>query len=161
MRRIINPFADLWKEGYNCFGCSPKNDIGLQLEFFDDGEGLVAFWQPKELLQGYPDVVHGGIQSTLLDEIGGWTVYIKCQTAGVTTNMNISFHRPMRISSGKVRIVGRLKEQNEKTAVMYTALTDEKGEVVYTEGLITYFIYPQALAVSRMHYPGLAAFYEE
>lgn len=32
MRKIKNPWMD--KEGYNCFGCSPDNPIGVHMEFF-------------------------------------------------------------------------------------------------------------------------------
>ena len=30
-KKIINPWRN--HEGYNCFGCSPDNPIGLHLEF--------------------------------------------------------------------------------------------------------------------------------
>ena len=35
MKKIINPWRN--HEGYNCFGCSPDNPIGLHLEFYEDG----------------------------------------------------------------------------------------------------------------------------
>ena len=34
MKKLINPYLE--KQGYNCFGCSPKNPIGLHLEFWED-----------------------------------------------------------------------------------------------------------------------------
>jgi hypothetical protein len=76
MRKILNPFSPLWREEYNCIGCSPQNEIGFHLQFYDNGDELIAGWIPEKNFMGYPDVVHGGIQSTLLDEIGGWAVYV-------------------------------------------------------------------------------------
>lgn len=43
-RKIINPFAGT--SGYNCFGCSPDNKLGLQLSFANEGEYIVAQWLP-------------------------------------------------------------------------------------------------------------------
>ena len=146
-------------DGYNCFGCSPHNDIGLKLHFFDDGEGLTAYWKPRRMLEGYPHVVHGGIQSTLLDEIGEWLIYIKCQTAGVTQNLNVDFISPLRITNKDVKLQARLIETSEKQAVVKAMLFDANGKRC-TEGLITYFIYPQQIAIKRFNYPGIDAFYE-
>ena len=62
MRKIKNPYTDL--EGYNCFGCSPNNPIGLNMEFYEDGEYVISDWEPKKHLTGYGNILHGGIQST-------------------------------------------------------------------------------------------------
>lgn len=45
MRKIKNPWMD--KEGYNCFGCSPDNPIGVHMEFFEDGDDIISFWKPQ------------------------------------------------------------------------------------------------------------------
>jgi acyl-coenzyme A thioesterase PaaI-like protein len=47
------------------------------MTFFDDGEGIVSNWGPKEGYQGYDKVLHGGIQATLIDEIASWVVYVR------------------------------------------------------------------------------------
>ena len=39
MKKIINPWRN--HEGYNCFGCSPDNPIGLHMEFYEDGDYIV------------------------------------------------------------------------------------------------------------------------
>ncbi|MGD0710115.1 MAG: hypothetical protein ABR968_02965 [Bacteroidales bacterium] len=70
MRKISNPYIKV-KE-YCCFGCSPDNKTGLRLEFYEDGDEIYTEWQPTQYLQGYVNVVHGGIQSTLMDEIAAY-----------------------------------------------------------------------------------------
>ena len=35
MKKIINPWKNM--EGYNCFGCSPDNEAGVRMEFYEDG----------------------------------------------------------------------------------------------------------------------------
>lgn len=45
MKKIINPWKGL--EGYMCFGCAPGNPQGLHMEFYEDGDDIVAFWDRK------------------------------------------------------------------------------------------------------------------
>ena len=50
MKKIINPWRN--HEGYNCFGCSPDNPIGLHMEFYEDGDYIVSTWHPEHNYQG-------------------------------------------------------------------------------------------------------------
>ena len=51
MKKIINPWEGL--DGYMCFGCAPNNPLGLHMEFFEDGDDIVAFWKPQGTYQGW------------------------------------------------------------------------------------------------------------
>ena len=62
MKKIINPWEGL--DGYMCFGCAPNNPLGLHMEFFEDGDDIVAFWKPQGTYQGWLRTLHGGIQTT-------------------------------------------------------------------------------------------------
>lgn len=64
MRKIKNPWMD--KEGYNCFGCSPDNPIGVHMEFFEDGDDIISFWKPQTHYQGWIDTMHGAYCAHLL-----------------------------------------------------------------------------------------------
>ena len=90
-RKILNPYAKM--EGYNCFGCSPDNHLGLQMEFYEDGEDIICEWEPVKHFGGYKSVLHGGIQATLLDEIASWTIQVKLKTAGVTANIDLRYKK--------------------------------------------------------------------
>ena len=158
-REIKNPFDQTKPEDYNCFGCSPHNKIGLKLQFFEEDADIVSMWKPQRDLEGYPGVVHGGIQSLLLDEIGAWTVYIKCKTGGVTTKIEVDYLSPLRIEKGAVTVRGRLLEQQGRTAKIRALLYDGDGDLC-TEALVTYFIYPEEMARKRFFYPGIEAFFE-
>ena len=43
MKKIINPWEGL--DGYMCFGCAPSNPMGLHMEFYEDGDDIVAYWE--------------------------------------------------------------------------------------------------------------------
>ena len=55
-KKIINPWRN--HEGYNCFGCSPDNPIGLHMEFYEDGDYIVSTWHPEHNYQGWVDTMH-------------------------------------------------------------------------------------------------------
>lgn len=160
MRKIKNPWIESGHEhDYNCFGCSPFNEFGLHLEFWEDGDDLVAKWQPRKSLEGWMGVLHGGIQATLLDELAGWIVLIKLKTAGVTASMNVEYIKPLTLSKGEITVRGRLISVEKRTAQIECALFDGEG-VEYAKAKLSYFHYPERVAKARYKYPGIEAFYE-
>ncbi|HYX09137.1 MAG TPA: PaaI family thioesterase [Bacteroidales bacterium] len=157
MRKINNPFAG--RPSYNCFGCSPDNPHGLHLEFFEDGEEVVCNWTPEDNLQGYDKVLHGGIQSTLMDEIASWTVYVKAKTAGVTARMEVKFRKPVFVDAGPLTVRGKIISQNKRIVTIYTRLFDANG-ICCAEGKVDYFVMPPDQAKEKLNYPGYERFFE-
>lgn len=161
MIKIRNPFTEMGaRHDYNCFGCSPFNEIGLQLEFWESGDELIAKWHPRKSLEGWMNVVHGGIQAALLDELAGWIVLIKMKTAGVTSALNVRYQKPVNISKGEVTVKGKLISVDKKLATIAASLFD--GEVTECASAeIVYFCFPENIAKAKYHYPGIHAFYHE
>ena len=159
MNKIRNPFIEMGtRHDYNCFGCSPFNEIGLQLEFWEREEELIAKWQPRKSLEGWNNVVHGGIQAALLDELAGWIILIKMKTAGVTSQMNVRYIKPVNISKGEVTVRGKIVAVDKKLATISASLFDGEGsECAHAE--IIYFCFPENIAKAKYHYPGIDAFY--
>ncbi|MDP4281037.1 MAG: PaaI family thioesterase [Bacteroidota bacterium] len=150
MRKIRNPFKGL--TGYNCFGCSPDNPAGLQMEFYEDGNELISEWTPKDHHQGYMNVLHGGIQSTLMDEIASWLVYVKLMRAGVTSNMEIRYFKPIFVNGGKLTIRAELKEMRKNLADIKVRILNSKNELC-SQGNITYFTFSQEISKKSYNYP--------
>lgn len=159
MRKIKNIHLSEDPDLYQCFGCSPHNEFGLQLEFWDAGDELVSYWSPRPVLQGYPKVVHGGIQATLLDEIAGWVVYVKCGTVGLTAEMNVKYRKPVYVDQGEITIRARLTDQSIRLATIQAQLIDSSGQTC-SEAELKYFLLSETTARERFHYPGVEAFYE-
>jgi acyl-coenzyme A thioesterase PaaI-like protein len=61
------------------------------MEFYEDGDYIVSTWHPEHNYQGWVDTMHGGILSTLIDEVCGWVVTRKLQTSGYTVQLNVKF----------------------------------------------------------------------
>lgn len=159
MRKIRNIHLSDDPDVYQCFGCSPYNDFGLHLEFWEDGDEVVSYWAPRPILQGYPNVLHGGIQSTLLDEIAGWVVYVKCGTVGVTAEMKVRFKKPLLIGQGEIAIRAKLIDQNRRTALIQSRLINASG-MVCAEADLRFFLLPETEAREKYNYPGIEAFFE-
>lgn len=157
MRKIRNPYAKSGRAEYQCFGCSPNNEIGLHLEFWEEGEEVTAKWTPRKSLEGFRDVLHGGIQATLLDEIASWVVQTRCKTVGVTSSMEISFRRPVLVSGGEITLRGRVKEAGTRMAVIETELLGNDGKLC-ASAVVKYFLFNADKAAEEYFYPGADAF---
>lgn len=67
-----------------CFACGVENENGLQLKIREAERGVQAILLLPAWSQGYKHTVHGGIISTILDEMAVWAAYkggYKCITA--------------------------------------------------------------------------------
>jgi acyl-coenzyme A thioesterase PaaI-like protein len=152
---IKNPFHKL--EGYNCFGCAPDNELGLRMHFRLDGDEVHCDWEPEQHLQGWVGVLHGGIQATLMDEIASWYVFVKLQTAGVTSKMEVRLLKPVKMDKTPFRLRARLQEMKRNIAVIQVELFMCDG-TRGAEALMYYYTYPKDIAQEKLFYPGIEHF---
>ncbi len=155
MRKIYNAYAEI--PGYNCFGCSPDNKNGLQLEFFETEEGVQAEWIPKSDFEGYHNHLHGGIQATLMDEIGSWIIPVKIGSSGVTKSLHVNYLKSVFINNGKITITAKLIRFTENIAEVEAKILDKEG-VERANALIEYFVFPEDVARKRFYFPGKEKF---
>ena len=155
MIKLQNPYATF--PGYSCFACSPTNPAGLHMEFYKDGDEIVSKWDPGEHYQGFHDILHGGIQSTMMDEIASWVVFINIDTAGMTYQLNVRFRKPVFISKGIVTVRASLVKQQKRIAEIEARLYDGENRLC-AEGVANYFVMPREKAVKELNYPGREAF---
>lgn len=150
MKEIKNPYANL--DGYNCFACSPNNENGLQMHFVEDGDSIICEWEPRGYFQGYYNVLHGGIQATLMDEIASWFVQIKMKTAGVTSNMNLRLRKTVPSNQGNIKLRAWLKEVRRNLVDVNVELINPDGKVG-AGGVITYYTFRPDVAREKLHFP--------
>ncbi|WP_209319694.1 PaaI family thioesterase [Ancylomarina longa] len=157
MRKIINPFNNT--ENGTCFGCSCDNEQGLQMEFYEEGDYILSDWNPKKHLSGFKNVLHGGIQTTIMDEIACWLVFIKCETSGVTTALNAKFRGTAFTDQGNLTVRAKLISKDKKFANIHAEILNPQGKLC-SEAEVQYMIFPQEMAKKKFHYPGIEAFFE-
>lgn len=143
MRKIKNPWMQ--KDGYNCFGCSPDNPIGIHMEFYENGDEIISFWHPQTQYQGWVDTMHGGILATIIDETAGWVVFRKLQTSGMTTKLEMKYRKPVMTTEPQITVRGHIVEQRRNLVTIDVSIENSKGETC-VEGRATYFAFDKAKA---------------
>lgn len=155
MHELRNPFKG--GDGYRCFGCCPDNPLGLGMIFRLEGEQVLCDYEPKPEHAGFNNVLHGGIQATMHDEIASWFVFAVLGTAGFTKDMAVRYLSPVYLSKGKLRIIARLVEKTERDALMRCELYDGAGTLC-SEADVRYLTVPPHIAQRKFQYPGKDAF---
>lgn len=79
---------------HSCFVCGDANPVGLQLRFEKDGPVVRTRFTPATGHAGFRGVVHGGILSTVLDEIMVWACAVNSGRFGFCAELNVRFHQP-------------------------------------------------------------------
>ena len=126
-------------DGY-CFVCGPKNPIGLKLDFTFNGKTMEAQFVPRKEHQGYMNIVHGGIISTLLDEIMV-KLSIEIGMPAVTAQMDIRLKKALKVGE-KVTLHAEITKDSRKLLESYAkavtgdgvTVADAKGKLVKISG---------------------------
>ena len=147
------------KESWNqqddfCFGCSEKNPVGLQLDFYDYGDYVESEWIANKNYEGWHGVLHGGIVATLLDEVGSWVIISKIGRAGMTVELNVRYHKKISTNE-KIYIQGKLIEHKRNIAFIESKII-KNGEIK-ASAISKYFLFDQKTSkevynVDETHY---------
>ncbi|MCK4888924.1 MAG: PaaI family thioesterase [Candidatus Aminicenantes bacterium] len=81
------------KDDNRCFACGKSNPIGLKLDFEKRGEYTVSLLNFDKNFAGWENMVHGGILSTVLDEVMVKSANNNGFTC-VTAELNVRYKKP-------------------------------------------------------------------
>lgn len=131
---------------HNCFGCGKLNPIGLHLDFYAmPEEGIVwAPWLPTVQYEGYGNMIHGGIISTLMDEILAWTLYAR-ETWAVTAKLETKYRKPVEVGK-PVRLIGRIVRERGRVIELHGEIRTEADDTLLAEANATFMVVPEAQA---------------
>lgn len=89
-------------EHSQCLMCGPTNSFGLKLKFRVQSDGSVfAMFPCREFLQSYPETLHGGVISALLDSAMTNALFA-IGIVAVTAEMKVRFLAPVVLNRGAV-----------------------------------------------------------
>ena len=94
-----------------CIGCGKNNPYGLKLSFQWDGKRVRAEFTPTKFYQGWPDIVHGGIITTMLDEAMGHAILFSGFRDFLTASIQVNFKRPALIGEPLVITASVIKSE--------------------------------------------------
>ena len=108
-------------DNHKCFVCGPDNPHGLHINFTHIPGQLKTNFKTEEWMQGYANIVHGGIISIVLDESMVKLLYLEGFKA-VSAQLNIRLFKP--VSPGT-------------TLFVESHLTGQKGRILKTQAQAT------------------------
>lgn len=114
---------------HNCFACGPRNESGLQMKFFADQDTVFSEVTIPDHLGGWDNIAHGGVITTILDEIMSWTALHFLKRITMTKTITIEFVKPVYINK-PLKAEGRVAEVVGKhDAVLEGVLCDSAGTI--------------------------------
>lgn len=112
-----------------CFVCGKENPISLRLEYAHPADGrLTSKIRFAREHQGYKDIVHGGLLTTVLDEMMvslAWYEKKPCVTAEITVRLK----KAVRVGE-EVFLEGRLDKEEAKLIFTSAEAKNAAGEVL-------------------------------
>lgn len=126
-----------------CFICGMDNSKGLKAQFYtmEDGSVMTQFmFRPEH--QSFPGRVHGGLISTMLDELAFRGIWAKNSEDdfGVTLSLEAKFRKPVPYDEP---LVGRgiVEKDTAKFIVIKTEIFS-KGGILLADGSVKYLRLP-------------------
>ncbi len=105
---MINTLED----DHHCFVCGDQNPYGLHLTFSLQEGKISSEFVLQKVYQGYKDIVHGGIISTILDEAMVKAALLQGMPA-ITVEIGIRFKNPLMVGE-KAIVEATITKKNKK-----------------------------------------------
>ena len=117
------------RDDHNCFACGPANPYGLHMRFSANEDTVVSRLTVPEHLRGWSTMVHGGIISTILDEIMSWAAIHLLNKIIVTRSMTVDFKKALYVEN-ELRVEGKVVDtDNRREATIEGAVYNSKNEL--------------------------------
>lgn len=130
----------------HCFVCGHENPRGFHNRFYvRDGHVFTKFVTESWMI-GYADTIHGGVVSTMLDEIIIWAAYEAIGKFGATAELNVRFKRPLRINE-TYKVEGWFDEDKGKIWLASAHIKNKENRVM---AQCTGKIFPFSEEINRM-----------
>lgn len=110
-----------------CFGCGPTHPIGFHLRFTKQNDVVRTRWTPGPQYQGPPTIVHGGLVTTIADELAAWTVVALKGRFGFTASIEARLSAPLRIGV-EVMGEGRIARDSSRLVLVEVRLKQKLEE---------------------------------
>jgi uncharacterized protein (TIGR00369 family) len=116
------------KEYLKCFACGVENQIGLKLKFTYNNEIAESNFILSPDYCGYPNIIHGGIVATILDEVMA-KVIINTGIEAVTHDMNVVYKKSLHPNKN-YKAVAEILEVKRRIIKSKSAILDVDGNII-------------------------------
>lgn len=114
-----------------CFVCGERNERGLKCRFFVEHGNAGAEIIVPAGFNSYPGIVHGGIQTAMMDEAMGWNALVHgpAEAFYFTRGLEVKFRSNAPIGDS-LHIVTEFVELKRHIAVVSGKLFDSAGKLL-------------------------------
>ena len=130
---------------HNCFGCSPRNTSGLRMRFYTNETAVYSKVTVPEHLCGWNNLVHGGVLTTILDEIMSWSAIYLLKRVPMTKSMTVDFLKPIYVGD-QLRVEGTVSEKKGKHEALMEGRIYNKDDVCCASASATFAVFSPAVA---------------
>ncbi|MCM1259823.1 MAG: PaaI family thioesterase [Prevotella sp.] len=135
-----------------CYICGMDNPFGLKAPFYEmENQTVVSLFRYQDIHQSYPERVHGGLITALLDEIAGRAIWIvEPNTWAVTGDIRVKFRKVVPYDTD-LKAIGKVTRNTRRIFFAVAKLYDMNNELL-AEAEVTYFKLPlDKIATANTH----------
>ena len=125
----INPMKEILKYS-NCFVCGDQNSHGLAARFYYDRGKAVTKVIASEDYEGYRGIYHGGVISSLLDEVMIKAILAEEKYA-VTVELTVRYLAPVNVGD-EITFTGKVIKTRGRVSFTEGEATGTDGRVFAT-----------------------------
>lgn len=131
-----------------CIICGVDNALGVKAPFYEMEDGSVrTVFKYRQEHQSYPERVHGGMITCMLDELAGRVIWtIEPEMLAVTTKIEVRFRKPVPYEQELIG-TARLVSNSKRGYTAVANITDTDGKLL-AEADVTYLKMPAKVICS-------------
>jgi uncharacterized protein (TIGR00369 family) len=114
---------------HHCFVCGESNATGLKLRFTTDGRVVQTRFRPCAAHIGFRGIVHGGILTTVLDEIMVWACAVPTRRFAFCAELTVRFLNPVRPDGEIIATSEMLANRKNRIFEAKATLADPSGQL--------------------------------
>ena len=133
------------RRDHNCFGCSPRNTSGLQMNFYTNKKAVYSKVKVPEHLCGWNNLVHGGVLTTILDEIMSWSAIYLLKRVPMTKSMTVDFLKPVYVGN-PLKAEGTVTDKKGKHEALMQGRIYNKNDICCASATATFAVFSPAVA---------------
>ena len=117
-------------QGHHCFACGTANPIGLNMQFYFTDDAICSDITLGRYHEGWQNMAHGGIITTLLDEVMSWAIIYFKRAFFVTRKIDLKYVRPVLIGT-PLTVKGWLTDAAESPRIKTVGeIRDDQGRLL-------------------------------
>jgi acyl-coenzyme A thioesterase PaaI-like protein len=107
------------------------------MKFFADKDSIISWITVPEHLCGWNNIVHGGIISTICDEVMSWTGIYFLKQITLTKSITIDFMKAIFVNN-ELRVEGKIVDRNHKREAIIEGMIYNHEEQLCAKSIGTF-----------------------